>query len=126
MAKIQKNEQRGIGAGKAVLGKLPMRTIRRQIEFIQSKLPALTYLTLPNSKGTTFARAMNSLGILPDYLSFDSPTRYPNLYALDRRIAANHLNRLGATELSQLLAQAIGQRLRKGKHSSESATQDPH
>ncbi|MFT5284663.1 MAG: hypothetical protein ACI8TQ_000820 [Planctomycetota bacterium] len=110
---VRRNESRGDGAGAVVLRKLPLESIKRQIEFIQSKVPNVVYLSLPNSKGSVLARTMSSLGIFPDYLSFDSPSVFPMLYAIDHRVDANHLNQRGATELSKLLAREIGQRLRE-------------
>lgn len=75
------------------------RLVRRGIQPFHLMMPS--HRSVHNSVGNALARA----GVLPYYLSFNSPARYPELFRLDMRYEPMHLNEHGARRFAQLVAE---------------------
>ncbi|MBJ01490.1 MAG: hypothetical protein CMK00_01320 [Planctomycetes bacterium] len=62
------------------------------------------YFTPPGKLAQPLGRCLATAGLLPAYLSFNEPLRYPELYAIENRNDADHLNGHGAALLAGHLA----------------------
>jgi hypothetical protein len=54
-------------------------------------------------------------GDVATLLRFDGPDRYPELYAVENRFDANHLNDAGARVFTELLARAVADAIERGE-----------
>lgn len=80
------------------------RALADQVALIRATGIEPVFFVPPGSFGTPYAFDLHEEGLIPHLLSFNHPDRYPELYRLDRRYDANHLNREGAEQFSRLLA----------------------
>ncbi|MDP6838408.1 MAG: hypothetical protein QF724_05670 [Planctomycetota bacterium] len=81
-----------------------LQALAAQIGRIEAAGLRPIYFTPPGKLGQPLGRCLHAAGRLPAYLAFDDPERYPELYALESRNDAVHLNGLGAALLAEHLA----------------------
>lgn len=83
--------------------------IRQQARFVLDHGAIPVYWTPPRGADCRQIRRMKSQGAIPYLLHFDDPVAYPELFEVDRRLDAYHLNAEGA----ELMARMLGERFRK-------------
>jgi hypothetical protein len=85
----------------------------RQIEAVRGCGAEPIFVVAPVAHPTPAFHRLAETGALAPLLAYNRPGRYPELYALDRRIDAQHLNSRGAREWSRILADDVAALARK-------------
>jgi hypothetical protein len=62
---------------------------------------------MPTVRGTPDPLTLHEQGHIPLLFHFNDPKKYSTLFAFDRRHDIGHLSRLGAEELSALIAEEL-------------------
>lgn len=96
----------------AELAWTPVWAIEAQHEAARAANVDLLYTVLPSVEPTPEAAALAERGAVPALYDFNRPAQYPELFDPSRHYDAVHMNELGASELSRLLAAAMAERLR--------------
>lgn len=94
---------------------------QRQAARLRRRNIVPVYTVMPSYNGgiTPVTNALARRGVLPHYLSFNDPRRYPALFAIENRYEYGHLNETGASILSRKLGGEIARSLRGGPSSIE-------
>lgn len=94
-------------AAPAKLSTYNFDALRSQYQTTQSHGAKLVYVVMPTWEGTPDLLALRAAGHVPVLFFFNDPERYGSLFELDRRHDRGHLSRLGAEDLSRLIAASL-------------------
>jgi hypothetical protein len=81
--------------------------LRSQYEVTASHGVELVYVVMPTVRGTPDPLALHAGGHVPVLFHYNDPEKYASIFAVDRRHDIGHLSRLGAEELSALIASSL-------------------
>jgi hypothetical protein len=89
--------------------------LERQVERIRAAGAEPLYVVTPTILHTPAVRALREAGVLPALLLFNSPARYPELYAIESRQDAVHLAASATDRFGRIFARAFDRWLETGR-----------
>jgi len=102
--RVQAIQQPGAPPGPLLAAEMRSWVARLEAAGIQP----LFFLSPPADRNNSDWRALREQGVLPNLFAFDDPAQYPDFY-LERsiRFDMNHMDRVGGSRLTRLLAEAL-------------------